>query len=82
MSWPLRALTAVPENQSSLPSNHMVAHSLSIIPLPGIQSPLWLLWVPHMWHTDIHTGKSPIHIKIKSILKFKFVAPNYLNKNV
>ena len=51
----LRALTALPKDQSSIPSIHMTAHNCLKFQFQGIQHP----------HTDIHAGKTPGHAKKK-----------------
>jgi len=49
----LRALAALPEDLGSIPNNHIAAHNCLQLQFQGIQHP----------HTDIHAGKTPMHMK-------------------
>jgi hypothetical protein len=59
----LRALAALSEVLSSVPSTHVAAHNCN----SSSRGSDPLFWSPgdqaHMWFTDIHTGKTLIHIK-------------------
>ena len=50
----LSALVALPEDPGSIPSTHMVTYNYLQLQFQGIRHP----------HTDIHTGKIPIKMKI------------------
>ena len=61
----LRAWAALPEDQSSNPSTHMSARN-NQLPSPRDLTPSFGLWALHTkWYTDVHAGKTPIHIKQK-----------------
>jgi hypothetical protein len=49
----LRALAALPEDPSSIPSTHMADHNGLYLQIQGIGYP----------HVDIHVGKTPLHMK-------------------
>lgn len=52
----LRALVALPDVLSSIPSTRMAVHSCLYVQSQGIQHP----------HTGIRAGKTPVHIKMNS----------------
>lgn len=59
IAQPLRSLAALPEDQGWTPNIHMVDYN-SLFQEQGIWRLLLASW--HMWHKNINTGKTPIHI--------------------
>ena len=51
MAQQLRVLAALPEDPGKIPSTHMAVHNCLIQVLGDMTS-----------HTDIHAGKTPMHI--------------------
>jgi len=65
----LRALAAVPEDLSLIPTVYMVAYKHLYLWFRQICILHW--HQAHMWYIDIHAGKAPIHIQSNSKTKNK-----------
>jgi hypothetical protein len=61
MTQELRNLAVLPEDSGSIPSTHIVAHSLLELQSQGSNALFWTLWALHHGVQNTHTHK----IKIK-----------------